>query len=125
MVLIKWVCPKFSRTLRTHSYINPTKQNFLDPPLGSLWDDLTGVLSKSKGQILRVAAVLNALFSMDCDHPLDKQLSSASVEAAINFVEICNEHTAVIGGRNNTSDPIVSTCKLFSYVSINLVAVEN
>ena len=54
-----------------------------------------------------------------------KQLSSASVEAAINFVEVCNEHTAVIGGRSNTSDPIVSTCKLFSYVSINLVAVEN
>ena len=32
---------------------------------------------------------------MDCDHPLDKQLSSASVEAAVNFVEVCNERTAV------------------------------
>ena len=78
-------------------------------------DLLTGISSKSKGQILRVAAVLNALFSMDCDHPLNKQLSSASVEAAINFVEVCKEHTSIIGGRNNTSDPIVSTCKYSKY----------
>ena len=55
---------------------------------------------------------------------LNKQLSIASIEAAINFVEVCNEHTAIIGGRNNTSDPIVSTCKLFSYniISVTLKA---
>ena len=88
-------------------------------------DLLTGVLSESKGQILRVAAVLNALFSMDCDHPLNehKQLSTISVKAAINFVEVCNEHTAIIGGRNNTSDPVVSMCKLFTY-SCQMKTVE-
>ena len=74
-------------------------------------DLLTGVLSKSKGQILRVAAVLNALFSMDADHTLMKELSSASIKAAINFVEVCNEHTAIIGGRKNTTEPIVCTCE--------------
>lgn len=74
-------------------------------------DLLTGVLSKSKGQILRVAAVFNALFSIDSEHPLNQELSISSLKAAINFVEVCNEHTAIIGGRKNTTDPVACTCK--------------
>ena len=59
-------------------------------------DLLTGVLSKSKRQILRLAAVFNALFSLDPSHPLSNHLSD---KAAVNFVETCNKHTAIIGGR--------------------------
>ena len=69
-------------------------------------DLLTGVLSKSKGQILRLAAVFNALFSLDPSHPLSNHLSDKAVEAAVNFVETCNEHTAIIGGRATVTDPL-------------------
>lgn len=67
---------------------------------------LTGVLSISKGQILRLAAVFNALFSLDAAHPLSDELSVDSVKAAINFVETCNEHTAIIGGRKTITEPL-------------------
>jgi len=62
-------------------------------------DLLTGVLSKAKGQILRAAAVLHALFSIDPLHPRSEELSPMSIVAAINLIEVCNEHTAFIGGR--------------------------
>ena len=64
-------------------------------------DLLTGLLSKSKGQILQLAAVFNAPFSLDPSHSLNTKLSSMSVKAAMNFVQVCNEHTAIIGGRKN------------------------
>ena len=64
-------------------------------------DLLTGLLSKSKGQILQLAAVFNALYSLDPSHLLNTKLSSLSVKAAINFVQVCNEHTAIMGGRKN------------------------
>ena len=73
-------------------------------------DLLTGVLSKSKGQILRLAAVFNALFSLDPNHPLSDHLSDKAVEAAVNFVETCNEHTAIIGGRATVTDPLSRKC---------------
>lgn len=76
-------------------------------------DLLTGVLSKSKGQILRLAAVFNALFSLDPNHPITGNLlSTASVKAAINFIETCNEHTAIIGGRKTVTEPL--SRKLFT-----------
>ena len=55
-------------------------------------DLLTGVLSKAKDQILRAAAVLHALFSIDPLHPQSEELSSMSTVAAINLIEVCNEH---------------------------------
>ena len=61
--------------------------------------------SKSKGQILKLAAVFNALFSLEPSHPLNDQLSDISVKAAINFIETCNEHTAIIGGRKTLTEP--------------------
>ena len=74
--------------------------------LCGLDDLLTGVLSKSKGQILRLAACMNALFSLDPLHPLKAELSPMSIDASIDFVEICNEHTSVMGGRKNTTSPL-------------------
>ena len=69
---------------------------------------LTGVISKSKGQILRVAAIFNALFTLDDCHPLEEVLSTVAIKAAINYVEMCNEHTAIIGGRKSTVEPLKS-----------------
>jgi hypothetical protein len=74
--------------------------------LCGLDDLLTGVLSKSKGQILRLAACMNALFSLDPLHPLEAELSPMSIDASIDYVEVCNEHTSVMGGRKNTTSPL-------------------
>ncbi len=63
-------------------------------------DLLTGVLSKSK------SAVFNALFSLDPNYPLSDILSDKAVAAAVNFVELCNEHITIIGGRANVTDPL-------------------
>ena len=80
------------------------------PEFESVYDDiqeqlqefcglLTGIRSKAKGQILRVAVTLNALFSIDSEHFLTNELSSAAIGAAINYVKVCNEHVALLGGR--------------------------
>lgn len=69
---------------------------------------LTGILSKSKGQILRLAAVFNALFSLDDEHELHSAISEAAVKAAINYIEVCSEHAAIIGGRKSLSVPLIS-----------------
>ena len=74
-------------------------------------DLLTGVLSKAKGQILRAAAVLLALFRTDPSYckPEDlssKELSTMSIKDAINLIEVSNEHTALIGGRKGITAPI-------------------
>lgn len=60
------------------------------------------MLSKSTGQILRVAVALHVLFTPGSEELVD-ELSSAAVVAAIDFVEICCQHTAFIAGRGDIS----------------------
>ena len=60
-------------------------------------------MGKSKAQIMRVAAVLHAIFSIDKEHPLTSELSSSAVKAAIDLVGVCNEHTRIFAGRTDTS----------------------
>ena len=80
--------------------------------LCGLDDLLTGVLSKSKGQILPLAACMNALFSLDPLHPLKAELSPTSIDASIDYVEVCIEHTSVMGGQKNTTSLL--SCKLIN-----------
>ena len=47
------------------------------------------MLSKSRGQVLHLSAVIHVLFSLGSDEPLDDIVSEDAVKAAINFV-----HTA-------------------------------
>lgn len=47
-------------------------------------DLLTGLLSKSKGQILRLAAVFNALYSLDPSHLLNTKLRIFIVSQSCN-----------------------------------------
>lgn len=73
-----------------------------------------GLLSKSKGQILRVAACLQILFNVEPNsqeeemspEEADKllQISENSIKAAINFVEVCVLHTALMAGRGFMSN---------------------
>ena len=58
-----------------------------------------GMLSKSMGQLLRVSVAMHVLFHIDKEEPLSSIVSDIAIEAAINFVEVCCQHTAYITGR--------------------------
>jgi hypothetical protein len=66
----------------------------------------TGMLSKSKGQILRVAAVLHVLFHIqDCDQ-IPLAISEGALKAAEDFVSVCLQHGAYMAGRGLFEDAI-------------------
>ena len=103
-----WILPRSCNEF--HSKFNEIQEQLED--LCSLNDLITGpVLSKSKGQILRLSAVFNALFSNDPSLKCESELSSSSVKAAINFIEVCSEQLAIVGGRRNTMASVSCTHK--------------
>ena len=53
-----------------------------------------GMLSKSKGQILRVAAAFHVLFAMGTEEELPEYISEEAIIAAIDFVGLCLQQTA-------------------------------
>lgn len=59
------------------------------------------MLSKSKGQVLRVAAVMHVLFNMDSPTNIPSEIFEAAVRAADNFVDLCLQHAAIFGGRES------------------------
>ena len=61
----------------------------------------TGMLSKNRGQVLRVAAIFHVLFKIDEEGPASDCISQAAITAAIDFVEVAAQQTAYIGGRGN------------------------
>lgn len=62
------------------------------------------MLSKSTGQVLRVAAGFNILFN----EKTEKKIGTKAVVAAINFVEVCCQHTAYMADRGQIDDEIVT-----------------
>ena len=71
-------------------------------------DFLMGLLSKQKGQILRVSAIYNMLFTMDSGEEIKCDISEAAIKAAINFTNTCLDHTCLISGRKIVADVIAS-----------------
>ena len=69
-----------------------------------------GMLSKSKGQILRVAAAFHILFAIGTsDEYLSAttdEISEEAIIAAINFVNLCCQHTAFMAGRGTIAGEI-------------------
>lgn len=65
-----------------------------------------GMLSKSKGQILRVSAVLHVLFHIDTPHNIPETISEDAVKAADNFVDLCLQQAAYLAGRNTISEAL-------------------
>jgi len=77
------------------------------------------MLGKAKGQILRVAASLEMLFC-DTEEPgsteddisvqqvetLPTTISSKSLKAAINFIDVCCQHTAYVTGRQTIENEV-------------------
>ena len=64
------------------------------------------MFSKSRGQVLRLAAVLHVLFTLGSDQPTDDVVSEAAVVAAINFIQVVCQQTAFIAGRGSLEEEI-------------------
>jgi hypothetical protein len=67
------------------------------------------MLSKSRGQVLRLSAVFHILFSMGNDEPTD-DISHFAVRAAINFVKVTCQQTAYLAGRGLLEEDIQRIC---------------
>ena len=65
-----------------------------------------GMLSKSRGQILRVAAVLHVLFHLDTPLIIPEAILDQALLAAQNFVELCNQYMAFLAGRGEIAEAI-------------------
>ena len=64
------------------------------------------MLSKSIGQIVRVSGIFHVLFAIESEEPLSDTIKEAPIRAAINFVEVCCQHTAYITGRGSIENDI-------------------
>ena len=64
------------------------------------------MLSKSMGQILRVSAAMHVLFHTDNPDSLSTTISDTAIEAAIDFLELCCQHTAYITGRGEINEEV-------------------
>lgn len=70
------------------------------------------MLSISKGQILRVAAVLQVLFYVDNPHNIPAKVGEDAMKAAISFVDLCIQHAAYITGRGRIQDEVESVYQI-------------
>ena len=64
------------------------------------------MLSKSRGQVLCLAAVLHTLFTLGTNQPTDVIVSEAAVKAAINYVQVVCQQVAYIAGRGSLEEEI-------------------
>ena len=88
-----------------------------------------GMLSKSKGQVLRVAAVLHVLSYIKVqndDSAVETQqsdeiasvISESAIKVAVNFVSLCCQQTAYMTGRGNIKEEVemLKTSMLYLYL---------
>ena len=61
---------------------------------------LVGILSKSRGQVLRLTVVMHMLFNIDSfEQPLPTQVGEAAIKAAVNLIQLACQQTAYIAGK--------------------------
>ena len=64
------------------------------------------MLSKSRGQILRVAATFHVLHYINQPLVIPDTISESAIKAAENFVDMCIQHAAYIAGRGNVEEAV-------------------
>ena len=64
------------------------------------------MLSKSRGQYLRVAATLHVLFNWKTPHNIPVTISNEALKAADSFVTMCVQHASYLSGRGELSEAI-------------------
>ena len=88
------------------------------------------MLSKSLGQIIRVALCLHILFYLEKEDPdIPDVVSSEAITAAINLVELCCQQTAYLAGRGDISEElerlqegnIISKCTFLQIMDTSLL----
>ena len=72
------------------------------------------MLSKSRSHVLRLSAVLHVLFNHSNDGHIPEIVSEEAIRAAINFVQLSCEQTAIISGRGGIRDMILK-CQTGKY----------
>ena len=65
-----------------------------------------GMLSKSKGQILWLAAPIHVLFHWESPHNVPSDNSADAVKAAISFVDTCIQHVVYLIGKKDIQEEI-------------------
>lgn len=86
-----------------------------------------GMLSKAKGQVLRVTALLHVLFCDGADekgaltvHEVPTVVDSKAVVAARNFVDTCCQHAAFVAGHGLIEDEITQLTSSKPQTLLNL-----
>ena len=83
------------------------------------------MLSRSRGQILRVAAVMHILFHMDTPTSILNEINEIAVRAADCFVDLCMQQAAYLGVggiykrqllKSNKVGPAFVAHKLYMYI---------
>ena len=65
------------------------------------------MLSKSRGQVLRLATVLHMLFSIDSpNEDLDETISENALKAAVNIMKLATQQTAYIAGKGELTEEL-------------------
>ena len=87
------------------------------------------MLSKSKGQILRVATALHVLFHVGSFDSISDQITEEAIAASVNFIGLCCQQTAYIAGRGDIKEDIqiikassvfIKLAKLFILIYVQL-----
>ena len=66
----------------------------------------TGMLSKSRGHVLRLAATMHVLFHLETPLSIPETISEQALKAAQEFVEVCNQHVFFLSGRGDITEAI-------------------
>ena len=77
-----------------------------------------GMLSKSRGQILRVAATMHVLFSLG-HFPYNPTNHFRGCSEGSTELELCNEHATCLGGRGDIGEAIESIQQLRKGITMN------
>ena len=84
------------------------------------------MLSKSKGQILRISATLHVLFHINTPLAIPETIGVDAVKAAIDLVDVCIQHAAFLAGRGEVQELIevlaTGTKLLIEHLFINWVS---
>ena len=64
------------------------------------------MLSKSKGQLLRVAVALHVLFNRENPMNIPRTVSDEAVKAAECLIDLCVQHAAYLAGRGDVQETI-------------------
>ena len=73
--------------------------------------NFAGMLSKSKGQILRVSACLHVLYHIETPTTIPDFISMEAITAAIDMVDVCIQHAAYLAGRGDINEMIQEMAK--------------